>query len=248
MRLAHLFMITTSLATLGTAACKKENKDASGAAAGGATAKTADPGGEPAGELAAVLPKGAPAEFTAWELPARAKAWQGAWVTEQSLGSKIAIEVKGAAVTTWDGKAEKHLAFELESPCSAKLVEKGADGSTSSTTSHFTIKGGALVLGLGDAGSRKGKSAVACISNAVLTLDDAGTCLAWSSMFDKWKSEPGKCAFAQKDGKDVFTATVNGMETTLQIDGDAMMSEQLARVSAKSSPDFAGAKTARDSH
>ncbi len=65
-------------------------------------------------------------------------------------------------------------------------------------------------------------------------------------MFDRWKSEPGKCGFTQKDGKDVFTATANGNEDTLVSDGDAMMSEQLATSSSKSYPDFAVAKAARD--
>lgn len=195
--------------------------------------------------LAVVLPKQAPDAFAAWDMLGRAKAWQGAWVTEQSLGSAIALEVKGAAVTSWDGKAEKKLGFALESPCSAKLTEETAGGKTS-TVSHFTVKDGKLVTGLGDAGSRKGKAAVACVSNKILTLDEAGKCVSWDNMFDKWKSEPATCKFDKQDGKDVFVASVNGRDTTLMIDGDALLSEQLAKVSAKSHPDFAAAKAARD--
>lgn len=216
-------------------ACSKNDKD---------KPKEADKPGDPAPkptEADPALPKKAPPAFAAWDLPGRAKAWQGAWVSEESIGSPIALEINGAKATTWDGKAEKHLEFALESPCSATLTEKTASGS-SGTTSHFTVKNGKLVEGLGDAGSRKGKSAVACVSNEVLTLDDAGTCLAWSKMFDDWKSEPGTCGFAQKDGKEVFTAKVNGMDVTLDLDGDAMMSEQLAKKSSASFADFAAAK------
>lgn len=235
--IASALLFTAVTAT----ACKKEDKT-SGADKPGVAAKTDEAPGV-SDELAAVLPKHAPAEFAAWDLPARAKAWQGAWVSEAALGSPQAMEIKGAMVTTWDGKAEAKLAFELESPCSAKLVEKSAGGS-SSTTSHFTLKNGALVEGLGDAGTRKGKSAVACISNQVLTLDDSGKCLSWSSMFDKWESEAATCGFATKDGKEVFTAKVNGMDTVLMIDGDALLSEQLAKKSSAKQADWAAAKAA----
>ena len=232
--IASALLLTAITAT----ACKKEDK-----AADKPGVAKADEAPAVSDELAAVLPKHAPAEFAAWDLPARAKAWQGAWISEASLGSPHAMEIKGAVVTTWDGKTEKTLAFELESPCSAKLVEKSAGGS-SSTTSHFTLKNGALVEGLGDAGSRKGKAAVACVSNEVLTLDESGTCLSWSSMFDKWQSEAATCGFATKDGKEVFTAKVNGMDTVLLIDGDALMSEQLSKKSAAKQADFAAAKAA----
>ena len=236
--LSSLLLIT---ATLTATACKKDDQDAPNSGAGpAAKGNEAAPVSD---ELAAVLPKQAPPAFAAWDLPARAKAWQGAWVTEASLGSPIAYEIKGAVATSWDGKAEKQLSFELESPCSAKLTEHTASGS-SGTTSHFTLRNGALATGLGDAGSRKGKTAVACISNEVLTLDEAGTCLSWSSMFDRWKSEPSTCGFAQKDGKEVFTAKIHGMDTTLIVEGDALLSEQLSKVSAAHHADFAAAKAA----
>jgi hypothetical protein len=232
------------LALVASPACSKKTDNTE---RGGNAPKSSEPAAPPVDDkLAAALPAKAPAAFSTWDLPARAKAWQGARVTEQSLGFSIALEVKGASATIWDGKVEKQLGFALESPCSAKLVEHGADGSSSSTTTHFTIKNGALVEGLGDAGSRKGKAAVACISNQVLTLDDAGTCLAWSSMFDDWKSGPATCGFTQKDGKDVFTANVNGRDTSLVVDGDALLSEQLVQKSSVSFPDFAAAKAARD--
>lgn len=189
-------------------------------------------------------PDTTPAAFKAWDLAARAKAWQGAWVVDHG-GPALAIEVKGDQVTQWDGKAEKHLTFAVESPCSATFAEHKPDGSTETITTSYTLKAGKVVTGLGDAGSRNGKTAVACVSNKILVLDDTGKCVAWES-FMGWKSEPAECGFSQKDGKEVFTAKVHGSDSTLQIDGDALMSEQLAGRSAPSFPDFAAAKAARD--
>ena len=164
---------------------------------------------------------------------------------EQSLGFSVALRVDGATATMWDGTAEKHLEFALESPCSATFTERSPSGS-SSTTTHFTIKNGVLVAGLGDAGSRHGTSAIACVSNQILTLDDAGACLAWSTQFDEWKSKPAACGFAQRAGHEVFTATLEGADRELVIDGDAMMSDQLAQSPGTAFPDFAAAKAARD--
>jgi hypothetical protein len=237
----HILVLSTLTSF---AACKSDKPAKDSPAPGAHPAEPAKPAVDP--KLAAVLPKKAPPAFEAWDLPGRAKAWQGAWVSEASIGSPLALAIDGAAATSWDGKAEKKLGFELESPCSALLVEKGADGSSSSTTSHFTVKAGKLVEGLGDAGSRKGKAAIACVSNRVLSLDEAGACLSWSSDFGNWKSEPGKCGFAQKDGKEVFVATIDGHDTALLVDGDTLMSEQLAHKSSASYPDFAAAKAARD--
>jgi hypothetical protein len=235
------------LSILATAlpACSK--KEASKQEPAGSGASAAKPAEASADNLAAALPKHPPAQFEAWDMPARAKAWQGAWVSEEVIGFPIALEVKGTKVTQWDGKAEKHLEFSLESPCSASLAEKSPDGSSSSTISHFTVKDGKLIEGLGDAGTRKGKSAIACMSNRIVTLDDAGTCTFWRpSMFDKYDSEPGKCGFVQKDGKEVFVATIDGHDSELLIDGDALLSEQLKTRSSKSYPDLAAAKAARD--
>ncbi len=246
MKTITLVLLSASLAA---SACKKDAADATpGSPATGSTAtKPTDKPAAPAGDdpLAAV-PSNLPAPFAAWDLPARAKAWQGAWVSEQSLGFAQATEIKGANAKTWDGKAEKTLVFALESPCSATFTEKSSDGSSQSTTTHFTVKDGKLIEGLGDAGTRKGKAAIACVSDKILALDDAGACVAWTNDFGHWASGPSTCALAQKDGKDVFTAKVNGADYELLVDGDALMSDQLAHKSSAAYPDFAAAKAARD--
>ena len=229
----HMMKQLSFVLLVGLAACSKTSDPAQkGSGKATESAPAADD------KLAGVLPAKAPPAFAAWDLPARAKAWQGAHVVDG-----LAYEIAGTVAKVWDGTAEKKLTFTLESPCSAKLMEKSADGSESGSVATFTLKGGKLVAGLGEAGSRKGKSAIACVGGQVLTLDDAGTCLAWSSMFE-WKSEPGTCAFAQQGGKEVFTAKVNNSDTTLVVDGDALMTEQLVNAHSSDFPDYAAAKAA----
>jgi hypothetical protein len=187
--------------------------------------------------------------FAGWGMAARRAAFQGAHVTPgSSLGAWEAWNVAGDKVTIWDGKTEKTLEFKLVSPCEAKITERSGS-SSSSTTTHYTLKDGQIVKGLGDAGSRRGGEAIACVSNKVFTLDAAGKCTEWSaSMFDdgKYEPKPATCSFKQEGGKEVFAVTVHGHETTLDVHGDALLSEQLARDHSEKVADFAAAKAARD--
>ncbi len=188
--------------------------------------------------------------WAAWDMAARKAAFQGAHVTPgEALGAWDAWNITGDKVTVWNGTAEKTLDLTLMSPCEAKITEKGADGSSSSTVSHYTLQDGKLVTGLGDAGSRKGAEAVACISNKVFTVDAKGVCTEWSgSMFDdgKYEQKPGTCGFKKDGDKEVFAATADGHETTLGVYGDALLSEQLANTHSEKVADFAAAKAARD--
>jgi hypothetical protein len=224
------------------ASCSKDSSETRPAAK--ASDQThAEPAAKVADTRAAAIPGNLPPEFSSWDLPSRAKAWQGARLVAPQLGFKLAIEIDGATVKTWDGTQEKQLEFALESPCSAKLLEKH-DGGSSSTIYHFTVKNGQL-LEPSDAGSRNGKTAIACVSNKILTLDASGTCLAWDSMFDRWNSAPATCGFEQRDGKEVFVARqINGMDVTLAEDGSALVSELTEP--SKTYRDFAAAKIDRD--
>jgi hypothetical protein len=246
MKIIVCFAVGLSLA-LSLTGCKDKSKDASGPAASGTASPKSGQNITSAAVIdpAAMIPAGLPDAFTAWDLPARAKAWQGARLTQPSIGFKIAIDVAGKTITTWDGKTEKALELEMESPCSMKIVENMAGGQ-SSTTTHYTMRSGKLLQGLGDAGSRNGKTAVACISNAIFTVDDTGACTQWTANFGKFERAKSTCGFAQKAGKEVFTASVNGMDVALIVDGDAMFSEQLGNANAQSFADFAAAKAARD--
>ncbi len=105
------------------------------------------------------------------------------------------------------------------------------------------------LTGLGDAGSRKGSEAIACVSNKIFTLDAKGTCTEWTaSMFDKgkYKQQPAMCGFKQDGGKEIFAVTINGNERTLEVHGDALMSQPLAQSHSEKMADFATAKAARD--
>ena len=219
-------------------ACKKSEKTEPSSSA----KPTAD---MPAGKSGAA-PAG---PFGAWDMPARQAAFQGAHVAPGSaLGMWEAWEVAGDKVTTWDGKTEKKLEFKLISPCEVKITEK-SDGGSSSTTHHYTLLDGKIVTGLGNAGSRKGPEAVACVSNAIFTVDAKGTCTEWSPpMFDdgKYEQKPGTCGFKKDGDKEVFVATVNGSESTLEVHGDALLSQQLAGSHSEKVADFAAAKAARE--
>ena len=76
-------------------------------------------------------------------------------------------------VTVYDGNEDKTYDFAVTSPCTATISETSGGG-TSSTTFHYTLRNDEVLKGLGDAGSHKGDQAVACISNAIVTLDKDG--------------------------------------------------------------------------
>ncbi|MEM6295074.1 MAG: hypothetical protein AAGA54_27635 [Myxococcota bacterium] len=188
--------------------------------------------------------------FAAWDMDARRKAWQGAHVGPgNSLGQWSAVMVEGDKAKVWDGKEEKNVAFKLQSPCEAKFTETLDDGSQSGWTSHYTIKDGKIVKGLGDAGSRKGKEAVACVSNLVVTMSAEGTCTQWKASRLKegrFDESPAECRWLEEDGKEYFAVTVRGRETKLIVEGDVLWSEQLSKTHSQPMPDYEAAKAARD--
>jgi transcription elongation factor len=238
-----LAVILSLLAASSLVACKKKEGDttASGSSGSGATKPTDNSAPD----------KPAPSgPFGAWDMDGRKAAFQGAHVAPGGgLGSWEAWNVEGDKVTIWDGTKESVAELSLTSPCEATMMVKSADGSSSGTTSHYTIEGGKIVSGLGDAGSRNGATAVACVSNKVVTLDASGACLEWEQdMFEKtkYKSGPGKCGFAKNGDTEVFKATVNGSEAELEIHGDAMYSHQIATTHSEKATDWAAAKAARD--
>jgi len=240
-----ILAIASACLLTSAAACKKDEPAKKQGGDEGGSGKVTDPGKPTNPKSKDTGP------FAGWDLDARRAAFQGAHVTSGSngLGSWEAWNVDGDKVTVWDGTTEKTLELFVQSPCEVKITERGSDGSSSSTTHHFTMKDGAVAVGLGNAGSRRGNEAVACVSNKVFTLDAQGTCLSWEQdMFDetKWKSEPGTCGFAKDGDKEVFKATANGSESELEIDGDTMWSQQLASSHSEKMADYAAAKAARD--
>jgi len=247
-RTSH-FALALALALGSLAACKKDRSEAGDQTA---VTKTSDPA--TGGKAAAGAPP--PADratesgpFAGWGMAARTAAFQGAHVTPgSSLGAWEAWNVEGNKVTIWNGTDEKTYELKLISPCEAKVIET-VDGGSSSTTKHYTLKDGAIVTGLGDAGSRKGSEAIACVSNKVFTLDAKGTCTEWhASPFGdgKYEQKPGTCGFRTEGDREVFAVTNDGYETVLEVHGDALLSAQLARTHSEKVADFAAAKDARD--
>lgn len=242
-RMKHFAVVSVSFAALALAACKKD-KDGEGSAPATSSSSSAS---------SAKPTESKPAEtgpFAGWDMAARRAAFQGAHVTPGGvLGAWDAWNVEGDKVTVWNGTTEKTLELQVISPCEAKLVERTPDGATMSTTSHYTLRDGKLVTGLGDAGSRRGSEAIACISNKVFTVDAKGVCTEWRApMFDNGRHEsaPATCGFRKEGDREVFAANVHGSETILEVHGDALLSEQLARTHSEKVADFAAAKAARD--
>jgi hypothetical protein len=215
--------------------CKK--KEPSDTAAKPAAEDKAAPAAKPSVDTAS-------GPFAAWDMPARKAAWQGAWAGDaEAAGWKAAWQIDGDKVTRVDSKGEKQLELDVVSPCSAKFVEKSASGS-SSTTSVYTLQNGALITGLGDAGSRKGDQAVVCGGGKIFTLDAKG-CTEWEDNFGKLASNPGQCGFRKDGDKEVFFYNANGHESVLGVDGDVIWSEQLKSTHATKHPDLAAAKKAQ---
>ena len=197
-------------------------------------------------------------------LPADAhEAWEGAWVTRMHLqsdkkayttlaGDPVALEIKGTKVTAFGGDKDQQLALSFESPCSARFAETITEGSmkggTSYTSKTFVVENGALVVGDGEVGYRKGKAAIACTSgDDVYLLDEKGTCTYWKKEFKDWQKWPdAKCTWSQKDGKDVLAIGEGDRADVLIATGDVLASESF-RDDAKRghharAKDFADAK------
>lgn len=244
-RMKHLVAASVSLAfvSLAGTACKKEQERApeASSASGPASASSAKP---------AEVKRAEAGPFAGWDLAARRAAFQGAHVTPGgALGAWEAWNVVGDKVTIWDGTTEKTLELQVVSPCEAKIIERTPDGATMGTTSHYTLLDGKLAKGLGDAGSRRGPEAIACISNKVFTVDAKGACTEWRApMFDngRYESTLATCGFRKDGDREVFVATVHGSESVLEVHGDALLSAQLAQSHSEKVADFAAAKAARD--
>jgi hypothetical protein len=234
-------MKTWLMIGLSLAACGKSDKNSGGG--GGAT--KGPPG------VAEWMPKDA------------AALWEGAWATRMSplagskkksttmAGDPVAVEIKGGKATVSDGTVEASMNFAVRTPCEAQFAEPITEGSMKGGTSYhsmmFVVQNGALVVGSGAAGYRKGKTAVVCsegMDGGVTLLDDKGTCITWSEKFGKWEKKDTTCAWSQADGKDVLTIGTGDWAPKLQADGDVLTSEQFRDFVkyTKKATDYADAK------
>src|SRR5690349_16613526 len=158
---------------------------------------------------------------------------------DSSQYSVVLEAIKRTVNSHWPRRDRMRNSAEITSPCSAQFVEKSADGSTSSTTSVYTLQNGQLITGLGDAGQKKGDTAVVCGGGNVFTLDAKG-CTKWEDFFGDWKKEAGECGLKKDGDKEVFWYKgMGGSESTLIVDGDVIWSEQLRDAHATKHPDLA---------
>ena len=200
--------------------------------------KTGSGGGGDDGEPAA------PSAFAAWMPKDAAKLWDGAYSTRMHLqsnkktytsmaGDPVALEIKGNKATAFGGEKDQELGFSLESPCAARFAEAITEGSMKGGTSYntmiFVVENGAIVVGSGAGGYRKGKAALVCSegsNSGVHIVDDKGACVTWEKKFRDWESKPNTCAWSQKDGKDVLTIGTGDWNTVVTADGDVLESDQ----------------------
>lgn len=220
---------------LAAPACSKKTDDASGTGATGGTKSAEGPSGSSEG--------GMPAEWKAW-MPANAQGlWDGAWASRLTLrtsgtmsmaGDPAAMEIKGGTAKVFDGKQEHELGFAVDSPCSVAfkqtITEGSMKGGTATHAKQFVVKNGALLVGEGGAGYRKGKTAFVCTSgmDKVFTVDETG-CKVWKDSFGKLESKPGECAWTSEGGKDVLTLGKGDWATKVVADGDVLTSDQFDR-------------------
>ena len=185
-----------------------------------------------------------PAAIAAWGDRAKLQAaWQGAWAGDGfGLGNTSAWAVDGTKVTFVDKSGEQTFDLDIQSPCEAGF----GGGKNGGWVSVFTLHDGQLMTGLGDAGYRKGNTALVCGFGSVWQFD--GTqCTRWQNHFRKWESSEGHCGFKQEDGTEVFfyEGSGDGHQSVVQIDGDTLWTEQLKNGHAQKHPDLAAAKTAQ---
>ena len=207
------------------AACGGKKDEGTKETGGGTTTKPVE-GGAPA-ELAGWMPKGA------------TEAWAGAWSTRLTWGNKksktmsmagnpVALEITGNKAKAFDGFEEATFDFAVDTPCTVSLQEK--DGTTTKSYAQtFLMRDGALQVGSGAAGYRKGKTAIVCTDSSmdgVFVVDEKG-CKSWRQSFDdKWESKDKKCTWSSDGGKDVLTLGEGDWARKVTADGDYLVSDQ----------------------
>lgn len=175
-------------------------------------------------------------DFASWDMPAKQKAWQGAFVIDDG---REAMAISGDQVTNWDGDKEYTFTLELVSPCSGWLVE----GGTRNGVTYTVVDGTLRYTGLSGGGYRRGKEAIVC-RVGVYILDAAGTCTYWQESSGVWSGTPGTCGFKPRaDGSEVFFVHHEGINEIFTIDSDSLVPIGLA---TQKVADYATAKATVD--
>jgi hypothetical protein len=183
-------------------------------------------------------PNKVPEAVTAWMPKDAANAFAGAWSSRLMWGGKkgsmsmagnpVAMQITGGKAKVFDGYKEAELTFTLETPCKVEFGE-AVKGGTQLYGKTYLIRDGALQMGDGAVGYRKGKTGLVCGEGSMegaIVVDEKG-CTKYGRKFgDKWASEAQKCAWSQQDGKDLLTIGDGNWATKVFADGDYLVSDQ----------------------
>ena len=177
-----------------------------------------------------------PIAFAAWMPVGAERAWQGAWASRLTLrptgpttlaGDPTALDIRGTRATSFDGKTEQALGFEVVAPCEAQFTQAIDDGSMKGTAYygvHYLLAGESLRVGRGAAGYRRGKAAIVC-GRGIHVLDASGACTTWEKLAT-WRQRPETCTWSHEDGKDVLTIGAGEWALEVVADGDLLADEQ----------------------
>lgn len=184
---------------------------------------------------------------------ARRTAWQGSHVMPGGGDDLIAIHVDGTSMKTWDGKTESTGELSIYGPCEVGVPGYGTGAGKGGWVGTYTVENGELITGLGNAGAKKGKKAIACVMGKMLALDENGTCVEWTRKPlhpTEYESKPGTCGWAKRENgaREVFTAKVYKIEFVLEVHGDAIYDAQMGARHSQRMPDWVSAKAERDKH
>lgn len=235
-------VVGSALVLSGAACSKKEDKPnpgftpaGSGSGSAGKPVEGKDDAAAPS-ELAAWMPKGA---NLAWE--------QNAWTSRLQLrtsgtmsmaGDPVALEIKGDKAKAWDGKTEHQLGFKIDSPCTVaftKEITEGGMQGTQTMRKNYAMVEGKFLVGDGDVGYRKGKTAFVCGhgDHDYVIADDKGTCTSFRLKFREWEKQPVKCEWTQVDGKEALKIGEGQFPIVVKADGDLLLSDQFDEFAKK---------------
>lgn len=143
--------------------------------------------------------------------------WQGAWTVEVEIGEFEAWEIKGNKLTTWDGKQERAMEFQIDTPCSGQRI----DGSGASFVT-FVFDGDKLHLGK-DAGIKKGNLLLACREGKAF-LWDGKRCTAQRFSFEHKIDLAAECRVESDTFVAVYPSPPVDVTADFAIDGNRLKS------------------------
>lgn len=170
-------------------------------------------------------------DISGWDLTAIRAAWKGNWVVKDSGHHAWGIEGESMQ---WHGtmsgpETENKTTLILQTPCKMGVRRTDKDGGWVEVPFEFTIVEGKLYPNRNGAGFKKGEDAIYCDPGGAVYRLVGGKCTVHKhEVSDRgawvWTTTAGKCAWAEKDGKKLFTLEGSVDEQKLiEVKGDAIM-------------------------